>query len=229
MERSEAKISVIVPAYNAEKFLSKTLDSVMQQTLKPFEVIVIDDGSEDQTKAITSHYDVIYAHQKNGGTATALNHGIEIAQGNIYALLDHDDIWSPQKLEKQLDVLIAHPEVDMVFSLLENIIINEEIENAVDVDFGPLNGIHKSSFMIKKTSFDKVGKFSTDSGTQEFLDWFSNALDKDLNAHTVQEVLVQRTIHGTNQTILNKEMKNDFPKVIKAILDRRRRSQNLNN
>ncbi|WP_436516308.1 glycosyltransferase family A protein [Ekhidna sp. To15] len=223
MTNSSSKISVIIPAYNAGKFISKTLNSVFSQSLIPHEVIVVDDGSTDNTSEVIKQFDAKYSYQKNQGTAGALNHGVQLATGNVYAFLDHDDIWQPNKLLLQNKVLESKPEVDMVFTLLENIIVNETLEDLVDVDLGPVNGIHKSTFMVRETSFRKIGQFSTSCGTQEFLNWFSHALEQGLKAHTVQEVLVSRTIHGSNQTILNKEMKNDFPKVIKSILDRRRK------
>lgn len=222
MVSNVCEISVIIPAYNAEKFIAKTLSSVFNQSFLPHEVIIVDDGSIDETKKIVEQFDVVYSFQKNQGTAAALNHGIKLAKGNIFAFLDHDDIWRPEKLLLQKEVLELQPKIDMVFSLLENVIVNEKLEDTIDVDFEPVNGVHKSTFMVRKSSFEQVGEFSTQCGTQEFLNWFSQALDTGLKAHTVQEVLVKRTIHGSNQTILNKEMKNDFPKVLKAILDRRR-------
>lgn len=219
---NKSQISVIIPAYNAEAFLETTLNSVFNQTLIPFEVIVIDDGSTDNTASIAKNFDVKYAYQKNQGTAGALNHGISLASGDIFAFLDHDDIWLPKKLQHQYEVIRKFPSIDMVFTLMENVIVNKNLAKTLDVDMGPMNGVHKSTFMVKKSSFFEVGKFSIDCLTQEFLNWFALALDKGLKAQTVQEILVKRTIHGTNQTLLNKEMKNDFPKVIKAILDRRR-------
>lgn len=222
MALQNPKISVIIPAYNAEAFIEKTLDSVFNQTLKPHEVIVVDDGSTDNTSSIVDSYDIKYVKQGNKGTATALNNGIKHASGNVLALLDHDDIWLPKKLELQAQILQERPTIDIVFTLLENLIVNEELKHKVDIDLGPVNGVHKSTFFVRKEKFLEVGLFSNQSGTQEFLDWFAKALDLGLNVHTIKEVLVKRTIHGTNQTLLNQSMKSDFPKVLKAILDRRR-------
>ena len=100
-------VSVIVPVYNAEKYLKQTLLSIQNQTFKDFEAILIDDGSSDQSgeicdgQAMTdSRFKVI--HQKNSGVAAARNAGIEQAEGEFIAFLDADDCWLPEKLEKQV-------------------------------------------------------------------------------------------------------------------------------
>lgn len=100
-------VSVIVPVYNAEKYLRQTLLSIQNQTFKDFEAILIDDGSSDQSgeicdeqAAADSRFKVI--HQKNSGVAAARNAGIEQSEGEFIAFLDADDCWLPEKLEKQI-------------------------------------------------------------------------------------------------------------------------------
>lgn len=100
-------VSVIVPVYNAEKYLRQTLLSIQNQTFKDFEAILIDDGSSDRSgkicdeqAAADSRFKVI--HQKNSGVAAARNAGIEQSEGEFIAFLDADDCWLPEKLEKQI-------------------------------------------------------------------------------------------------------------------------------
>ena len=99
------KISVIVPAYNAEDYLSETLDSLVNQTFKDFEVVIVNDGSTDKTQKIIDKYCLKYSNfrsvtQHNSGVSEARNKGINIATGDYLAFLDSDDLYTPQALEK---------------------------------------------------------------------------------------------------------------------------------
>lgn len=95
------KISVVIPAYNAASFLPRCLESVFAQTLKPEEVLVIDDGSTDNTAALSEEMGARVVRRKNGGLSAARNTGIKTASSEWIALLDADDRWAPEKLERQ--------------------------------------------------------------------------------------------------------------------------------
>ena len=98
-------ISVIIPVYNREKTVKKAIDSVLAQTWKDMEIIVIDDGSTDKSaEVIKSIKDarIKYIYQKNAGACAARNHGLDLATGDIIAFHDSDDVWHKDKLEKQL-------------------------------------------------------------------------------------------------------------------------------
>ena len=95
------KISVVIPSYNQASFLPESIESVLKQTLKPHEIIVVDDGSNDNTKEVVAQYPVTYLHENNSGPSVARNYGIQRATGDWIALLDADDVWLPRKLEVQ--------------------------------------------------------------------------------------------------------------------------------
>ena len=111
-------VSVIIPSYNCERFISQTLQSVLDQTVDDVEIIVVDDGSSDETVDIVASIKgpVQLVQQSNAGVCRARNRGIEMAQGAYICVLDHDDFWVPQKLQLQLDALEAHSQADIVFS-----------------------------------------------------------------------------------------------------------------
>jgi glycosyltransferase involved in cell wall biosynthesis len=111
---SDIKISVVIPAYNAEHFLPRCLASVFAQTLKPEEVIVVDDGSTDNTAAKAAELGAIVIRQANSGLADARNSGIRKASGNWVALIDADDLWAPDKLERQ--AALIRPETVLVYT-----------------------------------------------------------------------------------------------------------------
>ncbi len=112
-------ISVVIPAYNAEKTILETIESVRQQTFTDFELIVIDDGSSDHTaeliNAIADDRLRLFSYE-NGGLSIARNRGIDRASGEFIAFLDADDLWTPDKLELQLEALQKHPDAGGAYS-----------------------------------------------------------------------------------------------------------------
>ncbi len=115
-------VSVIIPSYNGSKYLPETLDSVLKQTYADYEIIIVDDGSSDDTKDVVEEYrrkyprKIKYIYQDNGGPACARNNGIKNSSGEFVAFVDCDDIWVSEKLEVQVDYLRKHPECGFVFS-----------------------------------------------------------------------------------------------------------------
>ena len=111
-------VSVIIPVHNAQNTLAKTIDSVLTQTVTDLELIVVNDGSTDETASvIQSYYDprIIYIAQERLERCVARNMGASIARGSYLAFLDADDWWKPEKLEKQIPVLINNPNLGLVY------------------------------------------------------------------------------------------------------------------
>lgn len=176
------KVSVVIPAYNAMKYLPKTLESVLQQTFTDFEVLIVNDGSSDQivewVDGITD-LRVKLISQRNQGVSTARNIGIDHSQGEYVAFLDADDLWEPTKLEKQVHYLADRSEVGLVYtwttlidtlgeptgrvfaSLVEGLVWKQLIENDM-ISTG-------SSTMIRRSCFDEVGVFDPSLAFAE--DW----------------------------------------------------------
>src|SRR6185503_15656269 len=102
-----AAVSVVVPTHNGERYIAEAIDSILAQTVPPAEIIVVDDGSIDEGPRIARSYDapVSVLHQANAGAAAARNTGIAAATQPYLAFLDHDDLWTPRKLELQLAAL----------------------------------------------------------------------------------------------------------------------------
>jgi glycosyltransferase involved in cell wall biosynthesis len=177
-----ANVSVIIPAYNAEAFVVDTVNSVLNQTCQDLEVIVVDDGSKDGTVAALEQFGArIRVHQQaNGGVARARNAGVGLASGSWIAFLDADDLWLPEKLERQLAVASA----PMTYTDRINIgargplpEVQSEITPMHDGDvFEALlregNFITNTSVMIRRELFEKLGGFYTGlNGTEDWDLW----------------------------------------------------------
>jgi glycosyltransferase involved in cell wall biosynthesis len=113
---SEPKVSVIIPAFRAARTIGRAVDSLLAQSRPPEEILVVDDGSPDDLDGALSRYAarIEIIKKPNGGAASARNLGIERSRGDLLAFLDADDYWEPSKLERQLEILRAHPEVVLV-------------------------------------------------------------------------------------------------------------------
>lgn len=110
---ARAPVSVVVPTYNRADRLKDTVASILAQTVQPLEVLIVDDGSKDDTARVCREFPspVRYIHRENGGSAAARNTGMRATKGEYIAFLDADDVWEPTKLEIQLALHAAHPEV----------------------------------------------------------------------------------------------------------------------
>jgi glycosyltransferase involved in cell wall biosynthesis len=114
------RISVVIPAHNRAELLRATLESVFRQTVAEFEVVLVDDGSTDHTPEVARAYSRIdhrlrYVRQANGGVGRARNHGIQLARAEWVACLDSDDLWLPDKIERDLEAARRHPEAQVLY------------------------------------------------------------------------------------------------------------------
>lgn len=156
------KVSIVMPVYNMERFISQALDSVLAQTYKNYELIIIDDGSSDDSKRIIKKYiknfensvSIIYLYQKNQGVACARNTGIRSSSGEYIALLDPDDVWLPNRLLEGVKVLDMNPTVGLVHA---NIIYIDEVGSQTGV---PLRNAFLLSGNIYKNILLRKGHIS---------------------------------------------------------------------
>jgi glycosyltransferase involved in cell wall biosynthesis len=130
--RTGPLVSVIVPAFNAEQTLRKTLISAAASTYRNIEIVIVDDGSTDATAEIADSFarsdDRIQLKQRtNGGLSAALNSGFALARGSYIARLDADDLWHPSKLERQIEFALRHPEIGFIYAFARYIDTNDRV------------------------------------------------------------------------------------------------------
>jgi colanic acid/amylovoran biosynthesis glycosyltransferase len=180
-------VSVIIPAYNAASTLRKTLDSVLAQTFTSFEIVVVDDGSTDDTMAVATTADdprVRVLAQSNAGVSAARNRGAAAARGELLAFLDADDLWAPDKLACQVAALQAHPDAGLAFSWTAYVDDRGDRLPVGDVAIRAEGWVFRdlllrgnfvasgSGALIRRTAFDAVGGFEPTLRTAEDWDFY---------------------------------------------------------
>ncbi len=220
---SRPRLSVIMPVFNGAAFLAEALASVRAQTVPVFEVIVVDDGSTDESAEIAArHSFVTLIRGEHGGIAATLNRGLEAATGDFLSFLDQDDRWLPQKNFLQSAAFHRDHQLDLVFGHIRRFRSEPKMK---DVTLDVLPGVSKLSLMIRRASFDRVGHFSTD-GPHDFLDWYCRAQEAGLRGMILPEVLAERRIHADNFGVRHRDRENQsYLAALKASLDRRRAAQ----
>ena len=162
-------VSVVIPTFNRRDYITIALDSVLAQNYKDYEIVVIDDGSRDDTKEVLRPYQdaISYFYQENRGISGARNRGIRESRGDYIALLDSDDYWLPEKLKRQVDRIRKEPECGMVATRCSSIAPDGTFRKKnrpgksgwILNDIFKANFIRTSSALITRKCFDTVGLF----------------------------------------------------------------------
>lgn len=182
-------ISVVIPAYNIEQYIGRSIESALNQTAPPHEIIVIDDGSTDNTAEVIKKYESVkYIYQENVGVSAARNRGIEEAKGDWIAFLDADDEWMEDKLKLQIEILQSNPCLMWVMGNFLRCLCSKK-QHKPDTSRSTLKTLlkdktyfdistkgistHIDTMLIKKEVFKKTGKFEEGKSRFEDLDmWF---------------------------------------------------------
>ncbi|HEY5541765.1 MAG TPA: glycosyltransferase family 2 protein [Candidatus Binatia bacterium] len=177
-------VSVVIPAFNNAALLRETLDGVKRQTMKNVEVIVVDDGSNDDTAEVVRCYDpeIVYRYQPNQGQAAARNNGVSLARGYYIAFCDHDDVWNERHLEKLLECMTSHPNTGMAFDNAEyfgngvglKLCVTPRLSKSLDTKIIGLNFLlwkypvaSMSVVMVRKDCFQRLQGLSSRSGAMD--------------------------------------------------------------
>lgn len=225
----QALITCIIPVYNGERYLREAIDSIFQQTYPSLELIVADDGSTDRTRAVIASYGdkIRCLSQPNSGPATARNLGVRAATGEYVAFLDADDVWHPEKLERQIARFDARPGLDCCVTHVQNFWVPEsrdEEERFRDHRVSkPLPGYVTQTLLARRRLFQAVGLFDTTLDHGDSTDWFIRAEQYGAVMELMPDVLLYRRLHQTNRSrLLASNSRDEFLKIVKAHLDHQR-------
>lgn len=185
--------TVIIPAYNAALTIAETLESVMAQTLQPSAIIVVDDGSTDETVAIARRFAPLtqVLQQPNKGPAAATNLGLANVKTPIIAMVDADDLWHPEKMELQLAVLKSDPSLNLVCCHQRQF-----RHGTVDDGTGEVRlGLTRSGIVLRRGVYDCIGDMSDQPGQRgEVIDWLARIKLAGHQIHKMDEILSYRRI-----------------------------------
>jgi glycosyltransferase involved in cell wall biosynthesis len=219
---------VIIPAYNAARYVAAAIESALHQSVPPLEVVVVDDESSDGTAAVAAAVGapVRCVRQPHAGAGPARNLGVRESRGEHLAFLDADDLWTADKLRLQLTALREHPGIAMVFGHVEEF-LSEELTPAersrIVVREGSHPGILAQTMLIARADFLRVGEFSAAWKLGEFMEWYARAKELGLGTLVVPLVVGRRRLHGGNLGIRERGSRTDYARILKESLDRRRR------
>ncbi len=226
MNKGRSSYSVIIPVFNGEKYLDEAISSVLAQTLKPEEIIIVDDGSTDSTAEVVKKYhgSVLYSYQSNKGAAAARNTGLRMAKCDFISFIDADDIWVKDKNEKQMKLFNQHPGTEIVLGFLMPVSSKPQKH---DINFPAKKSLlltHLGSALIHKTVFEKIGNFDEQLALVEDTDWFFRVRESGINVWIQNEMVQYYRIHEKNST--RDKNKTNFYILLayKKSLDRKRKS-----
>jgi len=224
MTGSDPLVSVIIPVFNGERYLAEAIESVLQQTCLPKEIIVVDDGSEDHTAEIAQSYpQVQYLFQVNQGAAAARNAGIDAACGDLITFLDGDDIMLPNAISKRVAHILQNPNISCLISMHQSFLEpgmekpswlrDEELSEG---QFG------LGHIIAKKSLFVKVGGFDPKYLTNENLEILFRAKGLDFQIDTFPEVVILRRIHTKNLSQKVALSRANMLKIARASIERQK-------
>ena len=204
----ENKISVVIPAYRAEKYLPEAVESVRsQQWGGDIEIIIVDDGSDDNTFALAEKLGDIALSGERGGAARARNRGMRAASGDLVMLLDADDVLLPEAALSLFAPLKENPGLAASFGLVEDFIspeLTEEQKEKLRVRQSGYDGILPGASLIKKSVFDKIGCFDEGLKTGgETVAWMMKLRDSGVPTASINRTVLKRRLHLTNTGRVN--------------------------
>jgi len=220
----KALVSVIIPVFNGVNYLGEAIESVLAQTYAPIEVLVVDDGSTDESAELARSFGGVRVIQKaNGGVASARNAGIAEARGDFLAFLDHDDVHYPTKTELQMHALHAHPEAMFVLCHKRYVLVGEPPSwFRGPRDGTPVQGFVPSCWLVRREAFSTVGLFDERYSHGPDYDWLARAKDLSVSHVMLPETLVDYRVHGSNDSGNATAVTRDMMRLLRESLQRRK-------
>ncbi len=218
------RISVVIPVYNGARYLRETLDSVCAQTLAPYEVIVIDDGSNDESPAILSSFGdrLKVFRQDNQGVAAARNAGLDHVTGEAIAFIDQDDLWPEERNHIMAEALAASPEVGVIIGqveILNQVTVPRPLFSTMET--GPREML-VGSLLFRPDVFAKVGRFSTSVGYADDTDFMMRRSEHKIGAKYIDTITLIYRLHDHNASVDDSVSRSHMISVFREALKRRR-------
>ncbi len=220
-------VSIIIPAWNAAKTLSDTLDSLSAQSLGATQVIVVDDGSTDETATVAEGHALrptVY-RRPHAGVAAATNAGIRASQARYLAFVDADDLWSPDKLAIQIKLLNSQPGIDAALGLFDSFICPRtpaHLRARFVVPAQAQPGWLTGTLCVRRSVFSRLGMFAEDLSNGFAIDWLDRARKAGICFHMIETVLLHRRLHPGSLSARNRQSDAAMLEMARRAIARRR-------
>ena len=216
-------VTVVLPAFNAAAHLDEALEALSAQEHQDLEVIVVDDGSDDDTAQIARRHDgVRVIQQANAGPSAARNAGIAAAHGDYITFCDADDRFRPTKVSAQVAYLREHPDVGCVLCQHETFFAEGTPRPEWLTDD---EGVQPQSAMVRRSVVDLVGGFNPDYKLTEGMEWLSRMRDHGVRIEVVPGVHVDRRIHDRNLSYQRAGLQHNMLRSLRERIERNRKAQ----
>jgi glycosyltransferase involved in cell wall biosynthesis len=223
---SDTSVSVIIPVYNGERFLGEALASLLRQTIRPNEIIIVDDGSTDGTPQIAAEFEQYarYFRQERQGPPAARNFGVAKATGEWISMLDSDDVWPDNSLELQLAPIKADESIQVVVghALLWRDPNAGSTALPCELPTDPQLILNLGSALILKSLFEQLGPLDTNLLYCDDWDWFMRVRELGIRMHIHGGLVLYYRRHDGNLTNNRKLDQHFVVQMLKQSLDRRR-------
>lgn len=224
------KVSVVIPVFNAIKYIGEAIESIYEQTTKVEEIICVDDCSEDGSlEFILQNFPNVRPIRRlvNMGPSHARNMGIKASRGNIISFLDADDKWPKDKIQWQSNEMMKDKSLMLVGGKTQ--LFSEKNDKQKSEGGEKHFNVYLGSLLIRKEVFDRVGLFNEHLRLSEDQDWFLRVREANVHHKIVDRVALHKRIHIANTTKDLKFVQSGFITALKHSLDRRRISGDLSN
>jgi glycosyltransferase involved in cell wall biosynthesis len=223
-------ISVIIPAYNAEDTIAETLASILSQTLPPDEIILVDDGSTDQTAkvAATASNSIRVIGQANRGPAAALNVGVKLSTGDLVSFVDADDLWEGDKLAIQTHALAEQIELDGVASYVRTFLCpanDQEANKRYRLPDKDEPCWLLGALLVRRHCFQRCEAFAENLWAGYNIDWYDRARAAGLVFNMLPNVLLHRRIHPGSLSHRSQRRDAAMVEMARRAIERRRMDQ----
>lgn len=221
------QVDVVIPCFNAARYLAEAIDSVFDQGVCGTRIILVDDGSTDNSVAIAESYGsrLTVHRQPNAGIAAARNAGVRLARAPWLAFLDADDVWTAGGLAARMAHFGAEPDTDLVFARLEQFHspdLDEASRRRMPFDDRPADARFAGTLLARRESFLRAGPFDPSFRVGEMIEWIARAQSQRLKIATIDKVVLRRRIHGRNTVLQHGQDKQAYLRALKSALDRKR-------
>ncbi|MEM1120158.1 MAG: glycosyltransferase [Bacteroidota bacterium] len=219
-------VSVIIPLYNAANFIEAAIESIYQQNYCPLEIIIVDDGSTDNSATIVKekYPAVTYVFQKNQGVANARNVGLKLAKGTLIAFLDADDTWRPNMLNTLLCAFQQDAQLDLALGKIQLTVLDKTSGNYSPFKH-PFWAASFPAMLVKKSCFFTIGELDESLKDCEDIDWVNRFINSGKKMKLLDFCCLEYRRHGDNMTNANDLLDADLMKMLRGVVRRKRKQQ----